>query len=107
MEIGDSIQLKVKNISKKRNIKWSSDDPVVATVSAEGIVTAKLVGTVKVTAKVNGKKYTCKVTVIEKSLGIYDGDIYYTAPSDYRTKKSDITYGETKTLTYYSTTTEK
>lgn len=107
MEEGDSTKLKVKNAPKKAKVKWSSDDVIVATVSSNGMVTAKMEGTARITAKIGSKRYTCKVTVIKKSLGQYDGDIYYSTPADYRTKKADVTYGEIKTLYYYSTTTEK
>lgn len=47
----------------KKSIKWSSSDKKIASVSSKGKVTAKKRGTATITAKVSGKKYTCKVTV--------------------------------------------
>jgi len=107
LEIGNSKKLTLRNIPKNKKIKWFSDDVIVATVSSKGKVTANQVGIAKITAKVNKKTYICKVKVTEKSLGIYDGDNYYATPSNYRVKKTDVTYGEVKTLDYYSSTTEK
>lgn len=65
LEIGESYQLKVKNTSSK--VKWSSSNKKVVKVSSKGVLTPKSVGSAKVTAKVNGKKYTCKVTVADYS----------------------------------------
>jgi len=109
LEIDSTAKLKLKNISnkKQKKVKWSSDDIVVASVSSNGKVTAKMEGTAKITAKLNGKKYHCKVTVVKKAPGPDDGDTYYPAPTGFTTQQKDITYGEVKTLTYYSTTTEK
>ncbi len=65
LEIGESYQLKVKNTSSK--VKWSSSNKKVVKVSSKGVLTPKSVGSAKVTAKVKGKKYTCKVTVADYS----------------------------------------
>ena len=43
-------------------VKWATSDKSVATVK-DGKITAKKVGTAKITATVGGKKLTCKVTV--------------------------------------------
>lgn len=53
---------KLKVNGTKKVVKWSSSKPGVATVK-KGLVKAKKVGTTTITAKVGGKKYTCKVTV--------------------------------------------
>lgn len=55
--------LKMKGTTKKA--KWSTSDKTIATVK-KGKVTAKAAGKVTITAKVNGKKCTCKVTVKDK-----------------------------------------
>ena len=46
-----------------RKIVWSSSDPSVATVDANGTVSAKGAGTVTITAKAGGKTASVKVTV--------------------------------------------
>ena len=65
LEIGESYQLKVKNTSSK--VKWSSSNKKVVKVSSKGVLTPKSVGSAKVKAKLNGKKYTCKGTVADYS----------------------------------------
>jgi hypothetical protein len=64
--VGKSTQLKVKGTKKK--VTWKSSNKKVATVSKKGKVTAKKKGKATITAKVSGKKYTCKVTVKEIAL---------------------------------------
>lgn len=61
LEVGQSQTLKLSSI--KKGITWSTSDKSVATVSKNGKVTAIAAGNAKITAKVNKKKYTCKVTV--------------------------------------------
>lgn len=58
--------LKLKGTKKKA--KWSTSNKSIATVSSKGKVTAKKAGNVKITAKVGGKKYTCKVKVVSQGL---------------------------------------
>lgn len=59
--------LKVKGLSKKmvKKAKWYTSKKSVATVK-KGKVTAKNAGKTTITCKVKGKKYTCKVTVVDK-----------------------------------------
>lgn len=64
LKVGQTKQLKL-TVTKKA-ITWSSSKKSVATVSKSGKVTAKAAGTATITAKSNGKKYTCKVTVTAK-----------------------------------------
>lgn len=47
------------------NISWSSSNSSVATVSADGVVTAVKEGTVKITATAGGKSVSCDVKVTE------------------------------------------
>ena len=55
LEVDGTATLKLKNISdkKQKKVKWSSDDIIVAAVSSNGRVTAKLEGHAKITAKLN------------------------------------------------------
>lgn len=64
IEKGSTYNLKVKNTSKK--IKWMSSNKKIATVSSNGKVKAKKAGEVIITATINSKSYTCKVTVTNK-----------------------------------------
>lgn len=65
--VGKTATLKIKNAPKGKKVIWSTNKKKVATVSKKGKVTAKKVGTAKITAKVAKKKYTCKVTVKKKA----------------------------------------
>lgn len=57
----NSYTLKIKGTKKK--IKWSSSKKAVAVVIKSGKVTAKKSGTTYITAKVNGQKLKCKISV--------------------------------------------
>ncbi len=48
-------------------IKWSSDAQTIATVDADGVVTANAAGTATITATVLGKSATCTVTVYDNA----------------------------------------
>jgi cell wall-associated NlpC family hydrolase len=47
------------------DVSWSSSNNKVASVDEDGYVTPNAVGLSKITAKVNGKNYVCKVTVVD------------------------------------------
>ncbi len=59
--------LKIKGLSKKKakKAKWYTSKKSVATVK-KGRVTAKKAGKATITCKVKGKKYKCRVTVVDK-----------------------------------------
>ena len=57
---------KLKVTGTKQKITWSSSNENVAVVSSKGKVVALKKGTAKITAKVQKKKYYCKVTVVQK-----------------------------------------
>lgn len=59
--IGDKYNLKLTGTKQK--VTWSSDKKSIATVSNKGVVIAKKTGTAKITAKVGGKDYSCKIKV--------------------------------------------
>lgn len=58
---GQTLKLEVKNTSK--NVKWSTTDKKIATVTSSGKVKAKKTGTVTIIAKVGNKQYKCKIKV--------------------------------------------
>ncbi len=60
-----SKQLKLKGTSRK--VTWSSSAPSVVSVNKKGKITARRTGKATITAKVNGVKYKCKVTVKARS----------------------------------------
>lgn len=62
LEKGTTQTLTVKNTASK--VKWSTSDKNVVKVK-DGELTPVKVGMAKVTAKVNGKEYTCRVTVAD------------------------------------------
>lgn len=64
LKTGKTVKLKVCGTKKK--VRWTSKNKSVATVSAIGRVRARKAGTAQIIAKVSGRKYTCKVTVVQK-----------------------------------------
>lgn len=115
LKVGKTKKLKIKNLKKGKKVVWKSSKKKIATVSKKGVVKAKKAGKTTITAKVSGKKYTCKVTVTKKktkkkttiSNNPYDGDVYYKTPSNYRSIQKNVKYGTVKTVSYYSTKTKK
>lgn len=65
---GKSYQLKIKGTTKKA--KWSSSNKKVATVSKKGLMKGKKAGRAVITAKIDRKKYSCKVTVKKVPIGL-------------------------------------
>lgn len=92
LKVGQTKQLKLTGA--KKAITWSSSKKSVATVSKNGKVTAKAAGTATITAKLSGKKYTCKVTVTEKKADnqtLTVDNVTFAVPSTvvYQTQKED------------------
>lgn len=75
-----------------KTIIWSSDKTEIATVSADGLVTAKKSGTAKITAKTSEGNYQafCTITVTKTSIAVTGISI-----SD---KNTTLNIGETKQL---------
>lgn len=55
-------------VGAKTGVKWSSSNKKVATVNGKGMVKGRKSGTCKVVARFGGKKYACKVTVVNPRL---------------------------------------
>lgn len=55
-------------VGAKTGVKWSSSNKKVATVNGKGVVKGRKSGTCKVVARFGGKKYNCKVTVVNPRL---------------------------------------
>lgn len=62
LELGHYKTLRVYGTSRKAS--WSSSNSWIASVNSNGKVSAKAAGTATITAKVAGKRLTCKVTVL-------------------------------------------
>lgn len=58
---GEYVQLKM--IGTKKKVKWSSSNKNVASVNSKGKVKGVKKGTANIYAKVNDKKYSCKIVV--------------------------------------------
>ena len=65
---GNKVTLKATVNGTKKTVSWKSSDAKVAAVDARGKVTAKMAGTVTITATVEGKKAACTVTVLYKDV---------------------------------------
>lgn len=64
LSVGETSKLKVNGTDQK--ITWKSSNKKIATVDKNGKVTGKKAGSVKITATVLNKKYSCTVTVKAK-----------------------------------------
>lgn len=82
---GKKKRLKVRNLRRRRKVKWYSTKKSVATVNRNGVVKAKRKGKAYIVAKVGKKKYRCKVIVKKK-----------VSKKKKKTKKSKKPAGNTK-----------
>ncbi|MBQ4463682.1 MAG: Ig-like domain-containing protein [Eubacterium sp.] len=83
-------QLTLKKLSKKqkKNVRWSSSDESVATVSGKGLVQTWKPGKASIKAKYKNKTYTCKLTVT----GPADGKFYLPLTSSDATSYTTATW---------------
>ena len=80
-----------ENTTDSKNVSWGSNNEAVATVDANGTVTAKRAGTVVITAtSTNGKTAGCTVTVSRKEIPITEISLDKSSAT--------LTEGETTTL---------
>lgn len=70
---GKTVKLELSNATGK--ITWSSSNEAVATVGSKGKVKALSAGKATITAKNNGIKYTCKITVKEPFMAITEKEL--------------------------------
>lgn len=73
---GDTFTLKLLNVRERDTIVWNTTNRSVATVNSEGVVSADNVGNAIITAKAGGKKYACKITVVEDINNMRPYDAY-------------------------------
>ncbi|MCI9080673.1 MAG: family 16 glycosylhydrolase, partial [Lachnospiraceae bacterium] len=64
LSIGDKLDIDI-NGAKEKSGKYKSSKKKFATVTKDGVVTAKKAGNTKITWKKGSKKYTCKVKVVK------------------------------------------
>ncbi len=89
---GETLQLKLTGTTKK--VTWSSGSKDIATVSKNGLVTAKEAGRIYINAKVDNKTYKCYLVVIDIS-GIsiyYDTSLMTTNGSPIRVYATSFDY---------------
>lgn len=94
ISVGDSLTLKVNGTSKTP--VWTTSNKAVATVSSNGKVTGKKAGTVKITAAVNGIRYTSSIRVIKSSFPVKQAalnSLTTVVPKDWSIKAEDLNLG--------------
>ena len=93
---GSNLTLKASLTGSKAAITWTSSDPKVASVDKSGKVTAKMAGTVTITASAAGNTATCTVTVLYKDV-TSSKDFWY-APTNYLTANGIVKGYDKQTL---------
>jgi len=93
---GDSLIVDLKN-TKKREVKWESSDPTIATVNQSGMVKGVGDGTARITATSTDGKYSDYISIVsEKPKDLYNY-LSYDWQSTYKSmKKEKYTDGHTE-----------
>ncbi len=68
MQVGDTYILKATSDGASKTVKWKTSNNSIVSVSTKGKVTAKKIGTAKITATMNGVSKTITVKVSEESV---------------------------------------
>jgi len=63
LKVGYTMQLATEISGSKKNLKWSSSNTSIASVSSNGLVKAKKKGTVIITAKIGSSKASVKIKI--------------------------------------------
>ena len=85
---GKTLTLKATLTGSSEKITWKTSDKKVATVDANGKISAKMAGAVTVTATAAGKSVECKVTVLYKD--VTKSKDFWFAPTNYLTAKGVV-----------------
>ena len=85
---GNTAALKATLIGSSAKISWTSSDKKIAKVDSKGMITAKMAGTVTITAKAAGKSAECTVTVLYKD--VTNSKDFWFAPANYMTAKGVV-----------------
>ena len=85
----DTLKATVNPSSAASSITWSSSNTSIATVSNNGIVTAKSAGTAVITATIGNSSAQCTVTVDSRNVWICDGYKIYKNNELYLTLSSN------------------
>ena len=98
LEINKTEVLTMEGVEDASEIKWTSADDSVATVS-NGAVTAVQAGTTNILASIAGKSYKCKVKVNPKEDVKEVEDVIIMIPSYQNSKKGELSLAAMKTYT--------
>jgi uncharacterized protein YjdB len=76
LQIGETVSLTATVVQGNNNVSypitWTSDNPSIASVNAEGVVTAHSVGNANITATIQDKSATCIIEVTSASTCPYE-----------------------------------
>ena len=81
---GKTVVIKAVLTGTTSNVTWKSSDTKVAAVDSSGKITAKMAGSVTITASAAGKTAECKVTVLYKD--VTDKKDFWYQPTYYLTE---------------------